>query len=106
MGILLPDSTRFDPIVKLLPRETVLMSTEDNSGTFVNFEGKDSNERRLMWSKIPSQIVYSDHIVFSLLKDVGIEIHSLLDGSLQKVRNSSSFNISYIFDYINNNIIL
>ena len=93
----IPDSTRFDPIVKLLPRETILVAAEDNSGAFINFKGEESNDRRLTWSKIPSQIAYSDPYVFSLVEGVGIEIHSLIDGSLQKVLA----NIIYIIFFVN-----
>lgn len=70
------------PIVKLLPKEEVLISAIDRVGVFVGFNGEPLPKNSITWSQNPSAVEFTAPYLVALVPRVGVEIHSTLDQSL------------------------
>lgn len=75
------DPTVF-PVVKLLPKEEILVAVMDRVGVFVGFTGDTLPKNSLTWSQSPQHVEFSSPYLLALVPRVGIEIHRASDGAL------------------------
>ncbi|RLN32508.1 hypothetical protein BBJ28_00007569, partial [Nothophytophthora sp. Chile5] len=75
------DPTVF-PVVKLLPKEEVLVAVMDRVGVFVGFTGDALPKNSLTWSQSPQCVEFSAPYLLALVPRVGVEIHRASDGAL------------------------
>lgn len=69
------------PLVKLLPKEEILISVLDRVGVFVGFNGEPLPKTSITWSQSPIAVEYTAPYLVGLIPRVGIEIHNALDQS-------------------------
>lgn len=69
------------PVVKLLPKEEILISVMDRVGVFVGFNGEPLPKTSITWSQSPIAVEYTAPYLVGLIPRVGIEIHNTLDQS-------------------------
>jgi hypothetical protein len=77
------------PVVKLLPREEVLITAMDKVGVFMNLSGEPLPKNSINWSQSPASVEYSAPYLIGMIPRVGIEIHSMLDNTAVQVRHKS-----------------
>ncbi|CAI5727764.1 unnamed protein product [Peronospora effusa] len=75
------DATVF-PVVKLLPKEEILVAVMDRVGVFVGFTGDTVAKNSITWSQSPQQVEFSSSYLMALVPRVGVEIHRANDGTL------------------------
>ncbi|KAH7476250.1 hypothetical protein PRIC1_000262 [Phytophthora ramorum] len=75
------DPTVF-PVVKLLPKEEILVAVMDRVGVFVGFTGDTLPKNSLTWSQSPQHVEFSAPYLLALVPRVGVEIHRASDGAL------------------------
>uniref|UniRef100_A0AAV1VD82 CNH domain-containing protein n=1 Tax=Peronospora matthiolae TaxID=2874970 RepID=A0AAV1VD82_9STRA len=75
------DPTVF-PVVKLLPKEEILVTVMDRVGVFVSFTGDTMPKNSITWSQSPQQVEFSSLYLLALVPRVGVEIHRASDGVL------------------------
>ncbi|GMF56847.1 unnamed protein product [Phytophthora fragariaefolia] len=75
------DPTVF-PVVKLLPKEEILVAVMDRVGVFVGFTGDTLPKNSVTWSHSPQQVEFSSPYLLALVPRVGVEIHRASDGAL------------------------
>ncbi|CAI5722634.1 unnamed protein product [Hyaloperonospora brassicae] len=75
------DATVF-PVVKLLPKEEILVTVMDRVGVFVGFTGDTVPKNSITWSQSPQQVEFSSLYLLALVPRVGVEIHRASDGVL------------------------
>ncbi|CAH0518066.1 unnamed protein product [Peronospora belbahrii] len=75
------DPTVF-PVVKLLPKEEILIAVMHRVGVFVNFTGDAVAKNSVTWSQSPQQVEFSSSYLLALVPRVGVEIHRTSDGAL------------------------
>ncbi|GAB9465834.1 Vacuolar protein sorting 39 [Globisporangium polare] len=90
------------PLVKLLPKEEILISVLDRVGVFMGFNGEPLPKTSITWSQSPIAIEYTAPYLVGLIPRVGIEIHNALDQSFVQLlplqRASSIFGNGMKFD--------
>ncbi|KAF1772258.1 VAM6/VPS39 family [Phytophthora cactorum] len=75
------DPTVF-PVVKLLPKEEILVAVMDRVGVFVSFTGDTLPKNSVTWSQSPQHVEFSSPYLLALVPRVGVEIHRASDGAL------------------------
>ncbi|KAG7399231.1 transforming growth factor, beta receptor associated protein 1 [Phytophthora boehmeriae] len=75
------DPTVF-PVVKLLPKEEILVAVMDRVGVFVGFTGDAVPKNSVTWSQSPQHVEFSTPYLLALVPRVGVEIHRASDGAL------------------------
>ncbi|TDH74363.1 uncharacterized protein CCR75_009442 [Bremia lactucae] len=70
------------PIVKLLPKEEILIAVMDRVGVFVGFTGDALPKNSFTWSQSPLHVEFSSPYLLALVPRVGVEIHRAIDGVL------------------------
>lgn len=75
------DPTVF-PVVKLLPKEEILVAVMDRVGVFVGFTGDTLPKNSVTWSQSPQHVEFSSPYLLALVPRVGVEIHRASDGAL------------------------
>ena len=74
------------PVVKLLPKEEVLLSVLNRVGVFVSFTGEPLPKNSINWSHAPTTVEYTAPYLVGLIPKVGVEIHTMVDQSFVQVR--------------------
>lgn len=69
------------PVVKLLPKEEILLSVMDRVGVFVGFTGDAVAKNSITWSQSPRTVEFTAPYIVGLIPHVGVEIHSITDQS-------------------------
>ncbi|TYZ63196.1 hypothetical protein PybrP1_012945, partial [[Pythium] brassicae (nom. inval.)] len=69
------------PLVKLLPKEEILLTVLDRVGVFVGFNGEPLPKTSITWSQSPVAVEFTAPYLVGLIPRVGIEIHNALDQS-------------------------
>ncbi|KAF1336332.1 Vacuolar protein sorting 39, partial [Globisporangium splendens] len=69
------------PVVKLLPKEEILVSVMDRVGVYVGFNGEPLPKTSITWSQSPIAVEYTAPYLVGLIPRVGVEIHNTLDQS-------------------------
>lgn len=69
------------PVVKLLPKEEILISVMDRVGVFVGFTGDALPKNSITWSQSPRAVEFTAPYLVGLIPHVGVEIHSISDQS-------------------------
>lgn len=69
------------PVVKLLPKEEILISVMDRVGVFVAFTGEPMPKNSITWSQSPRSVEFTAPYLVGLIPHVGVEIHSMADQS-------------------------
>lgn len=90
-----PAAVRSSPLVKLLPKEQILVSTMDSLGITIDFGGNTFEKPPLKWSNSPKEIAYCGGYLVSLIPNFGIEVHAIKDHALVQV---SLVFLKFIFD--------
>lgn len=75
------DPTVF-PVVKLLPKEEILVAVMDRVGVFVGFTGDPLPKNSVTWTQSPQHVEFSSPYLLALVPRVGVEIHRASDGAL------------------------
>lgn len=70
------------PVVKMLPKEEILISVMDKVGIYVGFNGEMIEKDSISWTQPPSTVEFTAPYLVGLIPRVGVEIHSVKDQSL------------------------
>lgn len=67
------------PLVKLLPREQILVAAMDKVGMIMDFNGEPLEKHSISWSGSPHHVVYTSPYLMACIPHVGLEVHSIVD---------------------------
>lgn len=71
-------------VLKLLPHDTLLLSSSENTAMFMDLNGNAMDKNPLSFKTLPKKVVFSLSYLVAHV-DSGLEIHSLHDSSLVQV---------------------
>nr|CCA14073.1 conserved hypothetical protein [Albugo laibachii Nc14] len=70
------------PVVKMMPKEEILISVMDNVGIYVGFNGEIIEKNSITWTQPPSTVEFTAPYLIGLIPRAGVEIHNVKDQSL------------------------